>query len=291
MPPASPPRRKAGRWRSCTASVWRWHASLPWHSPTTDTPRSYAPRTSYAFYKEHLDTLCKNLKGVEAASVAYADSLSKAAQARIELRKASDQAGQRSASIAEEQKRVQSQLSDLSGAIQAAHAEVLRQEKVLAVAVQKLQNEVHNAEGIGIMDFIKIAGSVSAPENAQDIKGIVKAVAAVGSGLKDAWDKGEAAQYKVNRLGILGEDTKSLSDAFKSNGSMITQADPHVYKLLASRKALEAEMKQYYGYVKADEVRDDMRKVVDLTLLRNQLILDYNGLAGVWSICRRKPTR
>ena len=40
----------------------------------------------------------------EAASVACdADSLSKAAQARIELRKASDQAGQRSASIAEEQ--------------------------------------------------------------------------------------------------------------------------------------------------------------------------------------------
>ena len=118
-------------------------------------------------------------------------------------------------------KRVQSQLSDLSGAIQAAHAEVLRQEKVLAVAVQKLQNEVHNAEGIGIIvDFIKIAGSVSAPENAQDIKGIVKAVAAVGSGLKDAWDKGEKRRStRSTACGILGEDTKSLSDAFKSNGS------------------------------------------------------------------------
>jgi hypothetical protein len=242
--------------------------------------KNYSPRTSPAFYKSHLETLCANLTALEKESLAYYKTRGDNQQTVEQLRIAGNKAGQQIAALAESKKQVETQLTGLAGAISGAHSAVLKQEGVLTEAVQRMQVQIHNVEGLSLGDFIKVVTSVTPPSGAADVKGMVKAVATVGSGLKDIWDKEKKAEYKISRLGVLGENVKSLGDAFRDSGGVIKSSDPNAYKLIASGKDLEEALKKYDGTLAFDEVRAALRSLIELSQLRNRLIVDYNGLVG-----------
>ena len=212
MPPAVRRRRKDGRWQSCTASVCALAAAGPGTS-TLRHARSYAPRTSYAFCKDHLDTLCKNLKGQRRPAsptptprpddCAGPDRTAQGQRAGrtalgLNHRGAEARPGSAFGSVGRHQGRPRQRLCGKKGRSPSP--------------CSNSSTEVHNAAGIGTRwTSSRLPGGVSAPENAQGHQRHCQSGGRGGLGIEGRVGQGRGGAGRSTRLGILGEDTKSLS--------------------------------------------------------------------------------
>jgi hypothetical protein len=271
----SKPRILTATYRQCMSLTQRLRLGLTYYGH----PRSFAPRASLAFYQNLLEKACKTLEDLEADSIAYQTAVEKHEEAASKLRRSDDNAQAQISALAAQRDDINGRLLLVEGALKAAHDKVIAQEVEVTTKLQHFQTEIQLEEGLSIDAFVKVVTSITPPKEGGALD-ILKVVGKTALDIKGVFDAEAKTQYKINRISTLREGLKPLAEAYKESQGMLTMADPNGYKLLASRKALDEQLKKYWGRITADEVRTAVDQLLNLSEQRNQLVMDFNAMRG-----------
>jgi len=277
LPPATPNRQHfVVIHGQCAALVQRLHLGLTYFGHL----RSFAPRASLAFYKGSLEKACDDLESLEKDANGYQSVFEKHTEAASKLNDAHKKAKDEITALISKLGETQKRLPALQRVMESAHKDVLAQENVVTKKLQAVEGKIQEQEGLTLTKLIKVVGGWTVPTET-GAKDILKFAAGAIKDIKGIYDEEVATQYKIHRMIELGEGVK-LGDAYKvkENQDILDLPDANGFKLLASRKRLDESLKPYYGILEGDEARAALDRLIDLSDVRNQLVLDYNAMCG-----------
>lgn len=255
---------------------------------------AYVPRGSYEFYLTLLGNLLKNLKIAEDAHALYftADEAQrKEGEALKNIKDVTAESSKRAkATVSQAEAIMTAQGALARGLIGQMKTTAKELEAEIKLVEQKIANLTPSL-GIDFMDLVEAATmlcfSPTAPMAITQAVGLgYKAYSK--SGIKS--DKGDTVSQDLLLEGFrtIESTTTSLVDALndvKSKKSDLTVDDPRATKLLVNRSEMEKLLNGYttaLGKASLENVSSRFDAYINVTLRRNDAIMQYNNAANLW---------
>jgi hypothetical protein len=273
--------------------------------------QSFVPQGSYSMYSGLLQSMLGPQGTFTQLEAQYLMNLNALGQTQATLQQLSVpvlQGQQQAAALGGQAAAALAAATALASTIATDNAAVDHQYAMMEAAISGIEQELCALAGLNCtidtmtqaLNMVVGVSSLADAAQAQQAAGAVKTAEAsqakqIAAGAKIGTDSAGLLKSTVaNCLGVaslpttalvaqvdvLGQNVTSVSEAYASNGSMLTTADPNAYKLLVAQADYDALLKQYLGLSAARAAINAIQQYVTLVQQRNTDILSFNTQVG-----------
>jgi hypothetical protein len=258
-------------------------------------PSGYVPQGSHKTYSKLLDDVLGSsgtFKPIEDNYLNYFTVSAEQKKTLDQLGAAKTQSDSQTSSLTTQKQAALDSANALAVTITADETAVANQLPIMKNAISNVERALGLLAGAGCIfdSLVKAMGTIATQTKDKKIKLAAKIAAPVNQGLQSAFASSLGLDSLpttnlVQKVDVLGEDVKTISEGYTTNNGMITTEDPHAYKLLAGEDAFDKILQPYIDLPEAKAAKEAIQQYVKLVLQRNADILKYNSyLAQIASL-------